>query len=54
MRRLAPFWKDKRGTTAIEYAVIATLISIVIVGGARTIGTNLQTLFLQPVANNLS
>ena len=35
---------DTRGATAIEYALIATLISIVIVTAAATIGTRLSTM----------
>lgn len=35
------FIKNESGATAIEYALIATLISIAIVGGATTLGTAL-------------
>ena len=35
---------DTAGATGIEYALIATLISIVIVTAAATIGTRLSTL----------
>lgn len=37
------FWRDARGTTLIEYCVIAGLVSIAIVGGATAIGTKLAT-----------
>jgi pilus assembly protein Flp/PilA len=33
------------GVTAIEYALIAALIAVVIIGGATLLGTNLNTLF---------
>ena len=36
---------DDRGATAIEYAIIASLISVVIVGGAAAIGTSLSNFF---------
>jgi Flp pilus assembly pilin Flp len=36
---------EERGATSIEYALIASLISIVIVGGAAAIGTSLNTFF---------
>ena len=36
---------DTRGTTAIEYAVIASLISITIVVAATTIGQQIKTFF---------
>lgn len=36
---------NARGATAIEYALIASLISIVIVTAASAIGTQLSTFF---------
>ena len=48
------FWRDNKGATAIEYAMIAAFISIVIVGAVRQIGTNLNGLFFSKVAGNLS
>ena len=38
---------DRNGATAIEYALIASLISIVIVLGVTAIGTKLSTFFTQ-------
>lgn len=38
------------GATAIEYAMIAGLISIVIVGGASAIGTKLSSNFSDVLA----
>lgn len=46
------FAKDESGATAIEYGLIAALISVVIIGVLSTIGTNLQTKFNQ-IANQL-
>ena len=37
------FIKHESGATAIEYGLIAALISVVIVGALSTIGTNLTT-----------
>jgi pilus assembly protein Flp/PilA len=42
---LKRFQEDKSGATAIEYALIAGLISIVIVGSATTIGASLFGIF---------
>lgn len=42
MRRLA---SDTSGTTAIEYAMVASLISIVIVAACNSIGGSLKTFF---------
>ena len=43
------FVKDESGATAMEYALIAVFISVVIVGAVTTIGTTL-TGFFQTVA----
>jgi len=42
---LKRFQNDVSGATAIEYALIAGLLSIVIVGSATEIGTRLQAIF---------
>ena len=39
------FMKDESGATAIEYALIAGFISIMIVAGATAVGTNLEGKF---------
>lgn len=52
--RLAEFWRDRRGTTSIEYVLIAGLVSILIVVGATRIGSNLSTNYFSPVAKGLS
>ena len=39
--------RDESGATAIEYGLIAALISVVIIGVLATIGTNLTTKFNQ-------
>ena len=41
------FAKDESGATAIEYGLIAALISVVIIGVLSTIGTRLSTKFNQ-------
>ncbi|MFN7168208.1 Flp family type IVb pilin [Pannonibacter carbonis] len=41
----ARFAKDESGATAIEYGLIAGLISVVIVGTVATIGTDLGAVF---------
>ena len=48
------FRGDTKGTTAIEYALIAGFLSILIVAGVTSIGTRLSQKFLTPVAGNLS
>ncbi|MGH6817860.1 MAG: Flp family type IVb pilin [Methylovirgula sp.] len=47
------FLSDERAATAIEYAIIGGLISIVIVAGARSIGLSLSAKFT-PISTNLS
>ena len=39
------FASRDEGVTAIEYALIAALVAVVIIGGATLLGTNLNTLF---------
>jgi len=39
------FAKDESGATAIEYGLIAALISVVIITAVTTVGTNLQRTF---------
>jgi pilus assembly protein Flp/PilA len=36
---------DKRAVTAIEYALIAALIAVVIIGAVTTLGTNISSTF---------
>jgi pilus assembly protein Flp/PilA len=39
------FVKDDSGATAIEYGLIAALISVAIIGAATTMGTKLTSTF---------
>jgi pilus assembly protein Flp/PilA len=42
---LLRFVRDESGATAIEYALIASGVSIVIVGTVATLGTNVKAMF---------
>ncbi len=42
---LRRFLADRRGATAIEYALIAMLVSVSIIASARTIGTEAGRLY---------
>jgi pilus assembly protein Flp/PilA len=42
---LASFLWDETGATAIEYGLIAALISVVIIGAITAVGTQLTTTF---------
>ncbi|MBL6936453.1 MAG: Flp family type IVb pilin [Alphaproteobacteria bacterium] len=42
---LKRFAADRSGATAIEYALIAAFISIMIVAGVTTVGTTLKSFF---------
>ena len=42
---IARFAKDQSGATAIEYGLIAGLISVVILTALKTIGTNMNAKF---------
>jgi pilus assembly protein Flp/PilA len=39
------FARDERASTAIEYALIATIISIVIIGALSLIGSHIKAMF---------
>jgi len=39
------FARDECGSTALEYALIATLISIVVVGALSLIGSHIKAMF---------
>ena len=41
----AIFLRDESGATAIEYGLIAALISVAIIGAATTMGTKLSSTF---------
>ncbi len=43
--KAAQAMRDARGVTAIEYALIAALIGVVIIAGATTLGTRINTRF---------
>lgn len=42
---LTRYLKDESGATAIEYGLIAGLISIALIGGARAVGLAINTHF---------
>jgi pilus assembly protein Flp/PilA len=42
---ISKFLKDESGATAIEYGLIAALISVVIITAVTTVGTNLTAMF---------
>jgi len=45
MNIVARFAKDESGATAIEYGLIAALISVGIIAAATTLGNGLSSLF---------
>ncbi|MBA8882050.1 Flp family type IVb pilin [Phyllobacterium myrsinacearum] len=45
MNILTRFLKDESGATAIEYGLIAALISVGIVAGVTSMGSSLQSVF---------
>ncbi len=45
MKTLVRFAKCESGATAIEYGLIAALISVAIIGVLTTVGTNLEGVF---------
>lgn len=45
MNLVQNFLSDTSGVTAIEYALIASLIAVVIIGAVTTVGKNMTTVF---------
>ncbi|GAC1333793.1 MAG: hypothetical protein NVSMB26_15460 [Beijerinckiaceae bacterium] len=45
------FLSDTRGATAIEYCLIASLISLALIAGATVIGSSLNTHAFTPAGN---
>ena len=45
MTLMTRFLNDQSGATAIEYALIAALVSITIIGGATIMGTSINANF---------
>ena len=43
---LRRFLRDDSGATAVEYGLIAALIAVVVLSALRTIGTNMNTKFM--------
>jgi pilus assembly protein Flp/PilA len=52
MNKLFAFLRDESGATAIEYGLIAALISVVIITAVTLVGTNLTATF-QAIATAL-
>jgi pilus assembly protein Flp/PilA len=42
---IKPFLRDERGATAIEYGMIAALVSVLIIASVKAIGTKLSAAF---------
>jgi len=47
------FLRDERGATAIEYVMIAGLVSIMCIAGATSIGTTVSSAFIDKVGSAL-
>lgn len=45
MSLITAFMRDKSGATAIEYALVASLVSIIIVGSVAVIGSEVFGMF---------
>jgi pilus assembly protein Flp/PilA len=45
LKLLASFWGDEQGATAVEYGLIASLVSIAAISSFTTVGTKLSATF---------
>ncbi len=53
MKSFKHFRGDESGATAIEYGLIAALVSVAAIGALTTMGESLQTMF-STVSNSMS
>ncbi|QGM98205.1 Flp family type IVb pilin [Methylocystis parvus] len=51
-RSVRLFIADRRAATAVEYAVIAIMVSVLIVAGARVTGVTLSKMYFGPLIGN--
>ncbi|MGD0143142.1 MAG: Flp family type IVb pilin [Rhizomicrobium sp.] len=51
---VSAFGSDTSGATAIEYAMVAGFLSVVIVGAVNTLGANVNTMFFSKIASMLN
>ena len=47
MKQVKTFIRNEDGATAIEYALIASLIAVVIITAVQTVGTKVSTVFTE-------
>lgn len=47
---LAKFWNDESGATVVEYGLIATVLSLAIVGGIGKVYSAIEYLFGEPTS----
>ncbi len=45
LKTIGHFYRDESGATAIEYGLIAALVSVAAIGALTTMGNTLNTLF---------
>lgn len=51
---MSNFWRDERGATAIEYALIAAGLSIFIITAVDLVGQNVKTTFFDRLASAMN
>jgi pilus assembly protein Flp/PilA len=54
MRLIYGILKDESGATAIEYGLIAALVSVAAIAALTAMGTSLETMFTTFLANALT
>ncbi len=47
MKQILRLIRDESGATAIEYALIASLIAVAIITAVQTVGTKVSTVFTE-------
>lgn len=54
MRFIRKFWREQSGVSAMEYSLIAGLVSIVILTAVVSIGAKMNHLFYGPLNNSFN
>jgi pilus assembly protein Flp/PilA len=50
IKKFMKFFKDEDGVTAVEYAVMAALIALIVIAGATILGQNTNATFEEVAA----
>jgi pilus assembly protein Flp/PilA len=47
------FMTDEEGSTAVEYALVAALLAVVVISALRLVGTRMSVMYTETIGNSL-